>query len=78
MEEIQTARFTESGTIIVNDKMHIPNDFDNRHRGILQEWVDGGGVIAPYIPLPFEPPPMTIEDLDIRIKKLELRAQRQP
>jgi len=78
MEEIQTARFTKTETIIVNDKMHIPNDFDNIDRVMLQEWVDGGGIIAPYIPPPLEPPPMTIEDLDTRLKKLELRSEKQP
>ena len=42
--------------------LSVPDDFGNRHRKMIKEWVDDGGVIAPYVVPPL---PTDEERLDI-------------
>lgn len=49
---IESAKFTQSGSIIAvidGVTMTVPDDMNNRHRLMISEWVDDGGVIEPYV-----------------------------
>jgi len=56
--EIRTVDFTEDGTWVVNKnvdanddrQMFVPHNPANRHYAIVQEWIDAGGVVGPYVP----------------------------
>ena len=55
--EINTVELTESGNYIVNKNVDaddnrqitIPNDMVNRHRVMVQEWIDAGGVVQDWV-----------------------------
>ena len=51
--EIRTIQYTEDGGFVVNKgggQLHVPDDMGNRHRVIIQKWMDAGGVVTPYVP----------------------------
>ena len=58
-------------TMESGDILYVPNDFDNRHRVMIQKWVDAGGVIAPYV----APPESTIPQQNEMIKALWEKAR---
>jgi len=51
--EIKTVELTEFGNVfIVNrntDQLDVPNDMGNRHRVMVQEWIDAGNTPTPYV-----------------------------
>jgi hypothetical protein len=47
--EIKTVVTQEDGSYRVNDEMSVPNDMDNRHRVMIQEWIDAGNTPTPYV-----------------------------
>ena len=50
---IESARYTESGSIIAvidGVEMSVPDDMGNRHRQMLAEWEAEGNAIEPYVP----------------------------
>ena len=52
--EIKTVELAEFGGFIVNrdtEQMGIPDDMNNRHRVIIQEWIDAGNTPTPYVDL---------------------------
>jgi len=65
---IESARYTESGSIIAvidGVEMYVPDDMANRHRQMLAEWEAQGNTIEPYVP-----PPPTLEDYKRAIQAL--------
>lgn len=57
---ITSAKATLDGSVFLvtlddGTVLNIPDDTANRHRQELQEFVDGGGVIAPADPAPPKP-----------------------
>ena len=52
--EIKTVELTEFGNVfIVNrntDQLDVPNDMGNRHRVMVQEWIDAGNTPTPSQP----------------------------
>jgi hypothetical protein len=47
--EIKTVVIQEDGSYRVNDEMSVPNDMGNRHRVMIQEWIDEGNAPEPYV-----------------------------
>ena len=47
--EIKTIVTQEDGSYRVNDEMSVPNDMSNRHRVMIQEWIDAGNTPTPYV-----------------------------
>ena len=47
--EIKTVVTQEDGSYRVNDEMSVPNDMGNRHRVMIQEWIDAGNTPTPYV-----------------------------
>jgi hypothetical protein len=48
---IKTVELTETGNYTVNkdaDMISVPNDMGNRHRVMVQEWIDAGNTPTPY------------------------------
>ena len=54
---IKTVSTTESGSFRVNNAINVPNNMDNRHRVMIQEWIDEGNTPEPYV----EPEPHWID-----------------
>jgi len=46
---INTVQLQEDGSYRVNDEMSVPNDMGNRHRVMIQEWIDAGNTPTPYV-----------------------------
>jgi hypothetical protein len=49
---IDTVDMTESGHYTVNkdaDMISVPNDMGNRHRVMVQEWIDAGNTPTAYV-----------------------------
>ena len=54
--EIRTIEYQDDGSFIVNKNVDanddrqlcVPDDMGNRHRVIIQEWIDAGGVVSPW------------------------------
>ena len=55
--EIVRVVMQEDGGYKVNDKISVPNNMDNRHRVMIQEWIDEGNTPEPYV----EPEPHWID-----------------
>jgi len=55
--EIVRVVMQEDGGYKVNDKISVPNNMDNRHRVMIQEWIDEGNTPEPYV----EPEPSWID-----------------
>ena len=47
--EIKTVVIQEDGSYRVNDEMSVSNDMVNRHRVMIQKWIDDGNTPAPYV-----------------------------
>ena len=47
----------DGGFIIKPSGMSVPNDMNNRHRVMIQEWIDDGNTPEPYV----EPEPHWID-----------------
>ena len=47
--EITKVALQEDGSYQVNDSMCVPNDMGNRHRVMLQEWIDAGNTPSPFV-----------------------------
>ena len=55
--EISTVEMQEDGSFIVNKnvdanddrQLAVPNDMSNRHRVMIQEWIDNGNTPTPYV-----------------------------
>ena len=51
--EINTCGIQDDGSFIVNkgtpNQFCIPDDMGNRHRVMIQEWMDAGNVPEPYV-----------------------------
>ena len=45
---INTVQLQEDGSYRVNDEMSVPDDMGNRHRVMIQEWIDDGNTPKPY------------------------------
>jgi hypothetical protein len=43
--------FIVNRNLTVNDasQFYVPDDMANRHRVVVQEWIDDGGVVGPYV-----------------------------
>jgi hypothetical protein len=49
---IKTVELTETGNYTVNkdaDMISVPNDMGNRHRVMVQEWIDAGNTPSPFV-----------------------------
>ena len=46
--EITTAVIQEDGSYLVNGATSVPDDISNRHRVLLQAWVDDGNTPTAY------------------------------
>ena len=47
--KIKKVQIREDGGFLVNDNMGVPTDMGNRHRVMIQEWIDAGNVPDPYV-----------------------------
>ena len=47
--EITKVALQEDGSYYVNDFMSVPDDMGNRHRVMVQEWIDAGNTPTPYV-----------------------------
>jgi hypothetical protein len=47
--EIEIVVTKEDGGYLVNDRFTVPNDMGNRHRVMVQEWIDAGNTPDPYV-----------------------------
>jgi len=53
--EIKTVVMQEEGEFRVNGCMTVPDNMDNRHRVMIQEWIDAGNIPSPWVgPTPIE------------------------
>ena len=64
---IQSAKPNQDGsgfivTLLDGTEQHVPNDLKNRHRQLLQEWLDDGNTLDSADPSP--PPPTNDEIYD--------------
>jgi len=55
--DINTVVMNESGTFLINGTVNVPDNMDNRHRVMIQEWIDEGNTPEPYV----EPEPHWID-----------------
>ena len=55
--EINTVVMQSDGSFLVNGNMYVPNDMGNRHRVMIQEWIDDGNTPISYV----EPEPHWID-----------------
>ena len=46
--EITKVILQEDGTFIFNDTLNVPDNSNNRHRVMIQEWIDAGNTPTPY------------------------------
>jgi hypothetical protein len=46
---INTVEIQEDGSYKVNGDTFVPDDMDNRHRVMIQEWIDAGNTPDPYV-----------------------------
>ena len=46
---IQTVEILESGVFLVNGNLSVPDSMGNRHRVMIQEWIDAGNTPNPYV-----------------------------
>ena len=46
---IQTVEILESGVFLVNGNLSVPDSMGNRHRVMIQEWIDAGNTPDPYV-----------------------------
>ena len=47
--KIKKVQIREDGGFLVNDNMGVPTDMGNRHRVMIQEWIDAGNTPTPYV-----------------------------
>ena len=47
--KIKKVQIREDGGFLVNDNMGVPTDMGNRHRVMIQEWIDAGNVPDHYV-----------------------------
>ena len=47
--EITKVALQKDGSYQVNDNVFVPNDMGNRHRVMVQEWIDAGNTPTPYV-----------------------------
>ena len=47
--EIKTVVIQDDGNYRINNSMFVPNDMNNRHRVMIQEWIDAGNTPTPYV-----------------------------
>ena len=47
--KIKKVQIREDGGFLVNDIMGVPADMGNRHRVMIQEWIDAGNTPSPYV-----------------------------
>ena len=47
--EITKVALQKDGSYQVNDSMCVPNDMGNRHRVMVQEWIDAGNTLSPLV-----------------------------
>ena len=47
--EIKTVVMQEEGEFMVNGCMTVPDRMENRHRVMIQEWLDAGNTPDPYV-----------------------------
>jgi hypothetical protein len=47
--DIQTVEILESGVFLVNGNLSVPDNMGNRHRVMIQEWIDAGNTPDPYV-----------------------------
>ena len=72
--EIRTIEYQDDGSFIVNKnvdanddrQLNVPDDMGNRHRVMIQEWIDDGGVVGPSVGLmtPYQKWHSEISELD--------------
>ena len=55
--QINIVKTQKDGSFEVNDSLYVPNDMSNRHRVMIQEWIDDGNTPTPYV----EPEPHWID-----------------
>ena len=48
-EEIIKVVMLIDGGFLVNDEMTVPDDMGNRHRVMIQQWIDAGNTPDPYV-----------------------------
>jgi hypothetical protein len=57
MTIINTVHYKEDGSFLINKATHpdeegeltVPDNMGNRHRVMIQEWIDAGNTPAPYV-----------------------------
>lgn len=72
--EIDFVGYTEDGLIhakIDGVDLFVPNDMGNRHRQMIAQWEDAGGIIAPYAA-----PAATVEYPSLTSRQFWLAASR--
>ena len=47
--DIQKVHIDNFGNFVVNDVMTIPDNLENRHYHMVQEWIDAGNTPTPYV-----------------------------
>jgi len=47
--EITTVVRGKRGGFVINGSHHVPNILENRHRVMIQEWIDDGGVVTDWV-----------------------------
>ncbi len=47
--KITTVDIKEDGNYLVNETINVPNVQGNRHRVMIQEWIDAGNTPTPYV-----------------------------
>ena len=68
---IISAQFTETGMILVNGEMHVPDIETDRDRWGITEWIGQGNTIAPYV----APPKSTIPPQNDMVEALWEKAR---
>ena len=47
--EITKVAIQKDGSYQVNDNVFVPDDLSNRHRSMVQEWIDAGNTPTAYV-----------------------------
>ena len=47
--KIENVALMELGDFVINGGTYVPNDMANRHRVMIQEWIDAGNTPTPYV-----------------------------